>query len=140
MINRDPIETGLKILLHLPHQVAREASEIGHFIGIFWRHDEAELMPILTAPLNKGLAVRLAIESRIGFPLLALPVHSIPLEISKMGIDCLARSPGPLGTTRSLLPCRGIKLDDPRLDGDTTRPEAAAGIPLPTTVMTFPQE
>ena len=119
MIDRDPIEAGLKILLHLLHQVAREASQIGHFIGIFRRHNEAELMPILTAPLDKGLAVGLVLESRIGLSFLSVPVDPIPFEIAKMGIDRPSRRLGPFGATRSAFPPLDIEPDHPRLDRDT---------------------
>jgi len=82
MIDRDPIEARLEVLLHLSHEIARKTSQIGHFIGIFRRHNEAELMPILTAPLDKGLAASLVLNSRIGLPLLAISIDPVPFEIA----------------------------------------------------------
>ena len=104
MIDRDPIEARLEVLLHLPHEVARETSEIGHFVGIFRRHNEAELMPVLTSPLDECLAISLVLKGRIGLSFLAVAVDSIPLEVAKMGIDCLARRLGPLRTMQCPFP------------------------------------
>ena len=53
-------------------------------------------MPILSAPLDKGLAVSLVLKRRIGLPFLAIPVDSIPFEVAKVRIDRFARRPGPL--------------------------------------------
>src|SRR6516225_325619 len=118
MIDRDPVEVCLQVLLHLSHEVARKSSQISHFTGILGRDNKAELMPIFTAPLDKGLAVGLVLESRIGLSFLAVPVDPIPFEIAKMGIDRPARRLGLLGAMRSPLPPLGVEPDDPRLDRD----------------------
>ena len=63
VIDRDPIELGTKVGLQLPHQVAGEAAQIAHLDGILGRHDEAELMAVLTAAGDEGAAVGLVLPS-----------------------------------------------------------------------------
>jgi hypothetical protein len=120
MIDRDPVEARFQILLHLPHKVAREVSQIGHFVGVFGCHDKAELMPIFSTALDKGLTVSFVLNSRIGSTFLAIPSDSIAFEVAKMGIDRLARRLGPLSPTWLVLQPVGIELDDSRLDSDAT--------------------
>src|SRR5581483_5583738 len=121
MIDRDPVEPRLKVLLHLPHKVAREALQIRHFIGVFGRHDKAELMPVLSTPLDKGLAVSVVLKSRIGLPSLPVPIDSIAFEVAKMRIDRLGCRLGPFHPMRLVLPPLRVELDDPRLDSDAAR-------------------
>ena len=90
MIDRDPVELGAEVLFHLPHEVAGEAAQVAHFGGILGRHDEAELMTVLPAALDKGLAVRLVLERRIGAALLAVARHPVAFEVAQMGVGGLA--------------------------------------------------
>ena len=120
MIDRDPVEARLQVLLDLPHKVSRETFQIRHFIGVFGRHDKAKLMSILTSPLDESLAVCIVLNSRIRFPSLPVPIDPIAFEVAKMGIDRLARPLGPLSPMRLVLQPLGIELDDPRLDSDAT--------------------
>jgi len=140
MIDRDPIETRLEVRLHLSHEVAREGFEIGHFIGIIRCHNEAELMPIVTAPLNECLAISVVLKGRIGLSFLAVAIDPVPFEIAQMGVYCLARCHGPLRTTETPFAPLGVELDYPRLNGDATRAEAPVRIPLPTTLITITKE
>ena len=134
MIDRNPVEARLQILLRLSHQVTCKTLQIGHLIGILGRNNEAELMPILAAPFDKGLAVSLILKRRIGLPFLAIPVDSIPFEVTKVRIDRFGRRPGLCRTTEPPLPSWGIELHDPGLDCDSTRAESAARVLLPTTI------
>jgi hypothetical protein len=134
MIDRNPVEARLQILLYLAHQVAYKIPQIGHFIGIFGRNDEAELMPILATPFDKRLAVSLIIKSGIGLPVSAIPVDSIPFKVAEVRIDRLARRPDLCRTIERPLPSLGIELDNPGLDRDATRSESADRVLLPTTV------
>src|SRR3954454_22471801 len=134
MVDRYPVEARLQILFHLSHQVACKTLQIGHLIGILGRNNETELMPILAASFDKGLAVSLILERRIGLPFLAIAIDSIPFEITKVRIDRFACRPGLCRTTERPLPSWGIELDDPGLDCDSTRAESAARVLLPTTL------
>ena len=90
MVDRDPVEPGGEIQLHLAHEVAGEAAKVGHFGGILWRHDETKLMAIFPAALHKGLAVGLVLEGGIGPAPLPIPGDPVPFEVTKMGVDCPA--------------------------------------------------
>src|SRR5215467_12203937 len=91
VIDRNPVEARLQVLFDLAHQVSREASQIGHFIGVFGRHDKAELMPIFSTPLDERLAVSFVLKSRIGLPSLPVPIDPIAFKVAKVGIDRLVR-------------------------------------------------
>jgi hypothetical protein len=54
MTDRDPIEPGPEIALHLGCQVACEGFGIGHLGGILRRDDEAEMMPVALAASREG--------------------------------------------------------------------------------------
>lgn len=43
MVDRDPVELGLEVLLHLRHQPAGEVAQVAHVGGVLGRDDEAEL-------------------------------------------------------------------------------------------------
>jgi hypothetical protein len=54
VIDGDPVEAGAQIAFGFGHEVAREGFDIGKFSGILGRNDEAEMMPVLLAPLCKS--------------------------------------------------------------------------------------
>ena len=62
VIDRDPVEPGIQVGFHLPHEVAGEAAQVAQLGGVLWRHDEAELVPVLSATLDEGAAVRLVLQ------------------------------------------------------------------------------
>ena len=119
MIDRDPVEACTEVRLYLSHEVAGKTSQIGHFIGVFGRHDKTELMPIVSTPLDKGFAVSFVLKSRIGLPSLPVPIDPIAFKVAKVGVDRLARRLRPRSAMLLLLSLR-IELDDPRLDSDAT--------------------
>src|SRR6516225_8114312 len=120
MIDRDPVEARLQVLFDLAHQVTRETSQIGYFIGVFGRHDKTELMPIVATPLDKGFAISFVRKNRIGLPSLPVPIDPIAFKVAKVGVDRLARRLRPLSLMQRLLAPLGIELHDPRLDSDAT--------------------
>ena len=58
MVDRDPVELGSEVLLHLAHHVAGEGAKIRKPVAVFGRDDETELMPVLPPALHKLAAVR----------------------------------------------------------------------------------
>ena len=66
-------------------------SQVGHVGGVLRRDDETELMTIVASALDKGAAVCLILDRRIGLPLLAVAGHAIAFEIAQMRVDRLAR-------------------------------------------------
>jgi hypothetical protein len=129
MIDRYPIQLRPEISFHLVHEAAGEGAQVSHLGGILWRHDEAELMPVLTAAVDEGAAVGLVLDGRIGPPLFTIPGDAVPFEIAQMGIDGFAAHASHFGTTTGSLP---IEFDDACLDDDPPCPEAdAAPVPAP---------
>jgi len=128
VIHGDPIEAGVQVLLHLPHEVAGEAAQIIHLAGVFRRDDESELVPVLPAPLDEGAAVRIVFQRRIGAALFAVAGDAIAFEIAQMGIRRLARRAAHLRAARSAL---RVEFDYPRLDDDPPRAKPAGGVSLP---------
>jgi len=63
MIDRNPVEARIEILLYLSHEVAGKTSQIGHLIGVIGRDDKTELMPIVPTPFDEGLTVSLVLNS-----------------------------------------------------------------------------
>src|SRR6516225_8234425 len=110
MIDRNPVEAGIEILLYLSHEVAGKTSQIGHFIGVFGRHDKTELMPIVSTPLYKSFAISFVLKSRIGLPSLPVPIDSIAFKVAKVGIDRLTRRLRPLSAMQRLFGPRGLSL------------------------------
>ena len=123
VIDRYPIQIRPEIGFHLLHKATGKGAQVAHLRGILRRHDEAELMPVLTAALDEGAAVRLILDGRIDPPLLTVPGDAVPFEISQMGIDRFAERASHLRTTITTL---RIELDHARLDDDPPCPKADA--------------
>jgi len=82
VLDRDPVEPGLKVLLHVGEEVAGERLEVSHLDSFLGADNESEMMPIPTAALGKGRrvgGVAFGIEQP-GVP--AVSGHSLALEIS----------------------------------------------------------
>jgi hypothetical protein len=57
MTDRHPFEPRAEILLHLAHQLAGEALEVGHFQRVVRRDDEAEMVAVVLGTLGEILGV-----------------------------------------------------------------------------------
>ena len=90
MIDRDPIEPGSEVLLHLKHDVAGEAAQIGQLVVIIGRDDKAELMAIVPPPLHKRPPVSDVRRRSIEPSALPFPVPPIALQIAQVGVGCFA--------------------------------------------------
>jgi hypothetical protein len=138
MVDRNPVEAGIKIQFHLAHEVTGEAAKVIHFGCILRRHDEPELVAIAAAALHEGLAVGLVLESGIGLAPLAVTRNTIPFKVTQMGIDSPADRRSHLRTPRATP--LGIEPHDPRLDHHSPGSEAACGISLPPTLPALPSK
>src|SRR5262249_46273992 len=78
VIDRDPVEPSVQVLLDLPYQVAREVAWVGQVGGVFGGDDETELVPVPPASRQEGAAVRLVLQRRVGMTLLAIARDAIP--------------------------------------------------------------
>jgi hypothetical protein len=113
VVDRDPIEPGAKILLHLPHHVAGEAAQVREAITILRRDDEAKLVAVLAAAFSERLAVcRLGLGA-IEPAALAVACRAVALQVADMGVS---------------RPAAGLQAHDPRLDHDTAHALARTAI------------
>ena len=85
VIDGDPIELGAEILLHLADQIAGEGFEVGHLHGVLGRDDEAEMMPVVLAPLGEGAAVDVVALRPEQPGLLSVPGDALAAQIVEMG-------------------------------------------------------
>ena len=59
VIDRDPLEPGLQVGFHLPHQVAGGLLQVRTVPPFLGRYDEAELVAVVAAAVEEGATVRL---------------------------------------------------------------------------------
>src|SRR5215475_11844581 len=85
MIDRDPLEPGPEITLHLGDEVAGEGFEIGHLGGIFRRDDEAEVMPIVMAAPYEGRSVRPVLRGAEHMRLLTIAADAVAPQVGDVG-------------------------------------------------------
>ena len=85
MINRDPLELGTQVPLHLRHQIPGVGFEILELRSVFGRDDEPELMPVALAAAFELLEVDLVSDLTVGAASLAVRRHPFPFQILEMG-------------------------------------------------------
>jgi hypothetical protein len=133
VVDGDPVETRSEIALDLSHEIAGEGAQVLHLDGILGCDDEAELMPVATAALDKRpalVAVATVLERGINPALFAVARHAVALKIAQMRIDRPGRDATHLRAACTTL---GRELDHARLDHHPPCPEAAsAPFPAPT--------
>jgi hypothetical protein len=103
VVDRNPIELGAEILLHLPHHIAGEGTQVREPITVLRSDDEAKLMAVLPAAFGEGLAVRRVGVGGIKPAALAVPRRAIALQVADVGGGC---------------PATNLEPHDPRLDHD----------------------
>ena len=117
MVDRDPVQPGPEIRLHLCHQAARQRLEIVIFGAILRRDDEPELMAIPLTASKEGLSVCTILVAAVELAWRAVPSNAIALDVAKVG-------PG-----RGKAP--PAEADQPRLDDGT--PRSKPYMPIPRT-------
>src|SRR5437660_922766 len=137
VIDRDPVEPGVQVMLDLPHQVAREAAQVAQVGSVLGGDNEAELVPVIPSAREEGATISVVLQSRVGMALLAIARHAVPLQIAEVRIGRLAGVARQVRTARA---APGIELNDPRLDDDAPRPEPPRGIPLPAAAIRWEGE
>src|SRR5215470_16877095 len=85
MIDRDPIEPGPEIALHLGDEIAGEGFEIGHLSGILGCDDEAEVMPIVAAAPCEICGIGPVFRGAEHMSLLAVAGNAITLKVRNVG-------------------------------------------------------
>jgi hypothetical protein len=94
MIDRNPIEGGVKVLLDLSHQSTCEALQVAQCDAIVGANNEAELMAVFSCALGKILCVNLVLQRRVGMPALTVQCDAFPLKIAQVSGDSRSRADG----------------------------------------------
>ena len=84
---RGPIELRLQIHLHLRHQIADGLAQVAELDAVLGRGNEAELVAILPATLEKGAAFRRVLVGREALALLTVAHDAVALEVAQMRVD-----------------------------------------------------
>ena len=79
VIDGQPVEVGFKVLLHLVHQLAREAAKIAQLDSVLRGYDETELVFVLGASLQKGRALWMIQKPAVDLSSLSVPAHAVAL-------------------------------------------------------------
>jgi hypothetical protein len=82
VIDRDLLELGPEVGLHLLHQIAGGQAQVGQFHAVFGRDDETELVAVLAAPVEESTAILHVALARIDLALLAILGHAVPFKIT----------------------------------------------------------
>src|SRR5258708_2163616 len=85
VIDRDPIEPGPEIALHLGDEVTGEGLQIGHLGGILRCDDEAEVMPIVMAAPCEGRRIGPVLRRAEHVRLFAVTGDAVALQVGDMG-------------------------------------------------------
>ncbi len=86
VIDRDPVELRSEVDFHLLHQVAGGLAQVSQLGAILGRDDEAELMTVVTAPIEESTAVLRVTLGRIDPALLTVLGHAVPFEVTQVCI------------------------------------------------------
>lgn len=89
VVDRDPVEPCLEVLFNLLHQSAHKGLQIIVLIGILCGYDEAELMPVLLAPFEEGIAIGAIGLRTVQFTGLTFAGHTIALNVVEMSPRCV---------------------------------------------------
>ena len=84
MVHRDPIELRSQVSFEFAHEVAGEAGEVAEFRTVLRRDDDAELVAIVLATIEEGIAVGPVLRRRIKPPALAIARGAVALNITQM--------------------------------------------------------
>ena len=84
MVHRDPVELRSQVTFEFAHEVAGEAREIAEAHTVLRRDDDAELVAIVLATIEEGIAVGPVLRRRIKPPALAIARGAVALNITQM--------------------------------------------------------
>src|SRR5882672_6524939 len=84
MVHRDPIELRSQVTFEFAHEVAGEAREITEAHTVLRRDDDAELVAIVLATIEEGIAVGPILRRRIQPAALAIARGAVALNITEM--------------------------------------------------------
>ena len=88
VIDRDPIEPRAEVGFHPAHEVAGIGREVREFRTVLGRDDEAELVAVVLAAIEEGVAIGAIIGGGIELAALAVAGRAVTLDVAQMGL-CL---------------------------------------------------
>src|SRR6266849_6963760 len=84
MVHRDPVELRSQVTFEFAHEVAGEAREIAEGHTVLRRDDDAELVAIVLATIEEGIAVGPILRRRIQPAALAIARGAVALNVTQM--------------------------------------------------------
>src|SRR5581483_2422261 len=84
VVDGHPVEPGVEILLHLPHEVADEGLEIRDPGAVLGRHDEAELMRVAFRAIEERVAVNVIPAGIVEPARLTVAGDTVPLDVAQV--------------------------------------------------------
>src|SRR6266852_3230483 len=84
MVHRDPIELRSQVSFEFAHEVAGEAGQVAEAHTVLRRDNDAELVAIVLAAIEEGIAVGPVLRRRIKPPALAIARGAVALNITEM--------------------------------------------------------
>src|SRR5450631_1561816 len=88
VIDRDPVELGSEVAFHLLHQITGGLARVGQLSTVLGRDDEAELMPVIAAPVQESAAIFNIALGRIDLALRTILRYAISFEVTQMRVHC----------------------------------------------------
>jgi hypothetical protein len=83
VVDGDPVQPGVEVLFHLPHQVADEGLQVRQSGAVLGRDDEAELVRVALAAVQEGAAVGLVAGGVIEPARQAVPGDAVALDVAQ---------------------------------------------------------
>ncbi|MAN88743.1 MAG: hypothetical protein CL555_18655 [Algoriphagus sp.] len=92
VIDRHPIELGAEVGFHPAHEVAGIGRKVRQLRAVVGRDDEPELVAVILAAFQEGVAIRAVLGARIKLAALAVARGAVALDIAQMGVRLPALS------------------------------------------------
>ena len=86
VVDRDPVELGVEVLLHLPHQVADEGLEVLEAAAVLRRDDEAELVRVAFGAVEERVAVDIVAGGVVELARYAVAGDAVALDVAQVGL------------------------------------------------------
>ena len=87
VIDRDPVQPGAEVALHLGNEIAREGLEVRHLGGILRRSDEAEVVSVVMAASCERMVSDAVLSSAEHVRLLAVAGDAVAFQVSNVTCD-----------------------------------------------------
>src|SRR5712691_4276537 len=98
MVHRHPIELRSQVSFEFAHEVAGEAGQVAEAHTVLRRDNDAELVAIVLAAIEEGIAVGPVLRRRIKPPTLAIARGAVALNITEMSGGAAVLAGGTDGT------------------------------------------